>query len=81
MAGRAWIGVADGAVVVARPGADDDELLVDRPATGRFRSVEPASWRAGAPVVDGVALRPIAPSPPGMAQLAGWYGDGDGRSC
>src|SRR6478736_1676139 len=77
MAGRAWIGVTDGGVVLARPGADESELLVDRPATGRFMAVEPASWDEDAPVVDGVELQPIAPFPARMAHLAGWYEDGD----
>ncbi|GAA4361497.1 alpha/beta hydrolase family protein [Angustibacter luteus] len=78
MAGRAWIGVADGGVVLARPSASGaDELLVDRPAGFRYRSPEPAVWRDGVPVLDGVVLRPVSAHPSRMAGLSGWYGDDD----
>jgi uncharacterized protein len=70
-----WIGMTTGGLVLAR--LREGELLVDRPARGRFRDPEPAPAVGEAAVVDGVKLTSVAPLPADMRQRSGWYDGAD----
>jgi len=73
-----WIGSTPVGVVTARR-RRGGPLLVDRPAAGRFRDLEPLILRDGLPVVDGAVLRPVRDIPPEFGARCGWY-DGDDRT-
>ncbi|MGH3492092.1 MAG: alpha/beta hydrolase family protein [Sciscionella sp.] len=73
--GGTWIGPTTDGVVVAR--LRKGELLVDRPALGRFRDRRPALAMGETPVVDGVKLAPVAPLLSDMSERSGWYDGAD----
>jgi pimeloyl-ACP methyl ester carboxylesterase len=70
-----WIGTTTDGVVLAR--LREGELLVDRPARGRFCGREPAPAIGEAPVVEGVKLAAVAPLPADMSERSGWYDRAD----
>lgn len=72
---RTWIGTTTDGVVLAR--LREGELLVDRPARGRFCGREPAPAIGEAPVVEGVKLAAVAPLPADMSERSGWYDRAD----